>query len=251
MGASVVEADSGDEGLSCLLGGHFDVCVTDFNMPQMSGIDLINSYRYALDQQSISVRTEFVLASADVSLEARGAAQRAGVSAWLPKPLRKDDIVPIMLRARTKAGSHCQDSAESYEEALPRLQSRSSGQFDQQVLGDLELVNRQLVPMVVEKFMVAAKAQVASIQSHCRSGSLTEVADLAHALYGNAVSVGAMEFGRYAKILEQYADAERKDRALHIAEKLEALFEALQEEASEIVTRGVSHRSGVDHQAEV
>jgi len=76
------EADDGNSALPMLKGGDFDFLVTDWNMPGMTGIDLLKEIR--ADAQLASLPTLMVTAEAkrDQIIEAA----QAGVNGYVVKP---------------------------------------------------------------------------------------------------------------------------------------------------------------------
>jgi len=76
------EADDGNTALPLLKGGGFDFLVTDWNMPGMTGIDLLKEIR--ADEKLASLPTLMVTAEAkrDQIIEAA----QAGVNGYVVKP---------------------------------------------------------------------------------------------------------------------------------------------------------------------
>lgn len=92
------EADDGNTALPILKSGDYDFLVTDWNMPGMSGIDLLKEVR--ADEQLASLPTLMVTAEAkrDHIIEAA----QAGVNGYVVKPftaqILKDKIEKIFAR---------------------------------------------------------------------------------------------------------------------------------------------------------
>lgn len=80
--ANVEEADDGSTALEKLKGGNFDFVVTDWNMPNMSGIDLLKAIRQEPALKHIPV----LMVTAEAAKENVVIAVQAGVNNYIVKP---------------------------------------------------------------------------------------------------------------------------------------------------------------------
>jgi len=76
------EADDGTTALPMLENGHYDFLVTDWNMPGMSGIDLLRKVRASDKLKSMPVLMVTAEAKRDQIIEAA----QAGVNGYVVKP---------------------------------------------------------------------------------------------------------------------------------------------------------------------
>ena len=76
------EADDGSTALPMLKGGDFDFVVTDWNMPQMQGIDLLKAIRADESLKHLPV----LMVTAESKREQIIAAAQAGVNGYVVKP---------------------------------------------------------------------------------------------------------------------------------------------------------------------
>lgn len=81
-GANIQEADDGDSALAALHSSHIDFVVTDWNMPGMSGIDLLRAIRADEALKPLPV----LMVTAENSREQIIAAAQAGVNGYIVKP---------------------------------------------------------------------------------------------------------------------------------------------------------------------
>lgn len=79
---NVSEADDGATGLPMLQSGDFDFLVTDWNMPGMTGIDLLRAVRADPNLSSMPV----LLVTAESKKEQIIEAAQAGVNGYIVKP---------------------------------------------------------------------------------------------------------------------------------------------------------------------
>ena len=84
---TIVEAGDGAEGLSKAIEEHPDVIISDWNMPNMTGIQFLQSLR----EQGIQVPFGFV--TTEVSPEMRDLATAAGSAFFIGKPFTPTDFV--------------------------------------------------------------------------------------------------------------------------------------------------------------
>jgi len=86
--SDISEADDGTSALELLKAQEIDLIVCDWNMPQMSGFDLLKEVRSDPDLKD----TPFVLVTAEAQRENVIDAVEAGVSNYIVKPFTVDQI---------------------------------------------------------------------------------------------------------------------------------------------------------------
>jgi len=79
---NTTDADDGSTALPMLQGGNFDFLVTDWNMPGMTGIDLLKAVRADPELQSLPV----LMVTAEQKREQIVEAAQAGVNGYIVKP---------------------------------------------------------------------------------------------------------------------------------------------------------------------
>lgn len=79
--------------------GDFDMVVTDFNMPQMSGLDLARALR------DIDAQLPVVISSGYIAEQLRNDAEAAGVVALMREENTLDDLAAMVQRALAVRGS--------------------------------------------------------------------------------------------------------------------------------------------------
>ncbi|MBR9870561.1 MAG: chemotaxis protein CheY [Gammaproteobacteria bacterium] len=76
------EADDGNTALPMLKNGHYDFLVTDWNMPGMSGFDLLKAVRADESLKNLPV----LMVTAEAKRDQIVAAAQAGVNGYVVKP---------------------------------------------------------------------------------------------------------------------------------------------------------------------
>lgn len=79
---NIVEAEDGQAALQILDSDQIDFVVTDWNMPEMSGLDLLKAIRAKSDKNGLPV----LMVTAESLQENIVAAARAGVNNYIVKP---------------------------------------------------------------------------------------------------------------------------------------------------------------------
>jgi two-component system chemotaxis response regulator CheY len=82
------EADDGTTALPMLQGGDFDFLVTDWNMPGMTGLDLLKAVRADAKLGSLPV----LLVTAEAKREQIVEAAQAGVNGYIVKPFTAETL---------------------------------------------------------------------------------------------------------------------------------------------------------------
>ena len=90
-GYTVAEAADGAQGLAAAKAGHFDLIITDLNMPVMDGLTMIEELRKLPEQAGVPII--FLTTESDADRKAR--AKAAGATGWLTKPFDPENLVKI------------------------------------------------------------------------------------------------------------------------------------------------------------
>lgn len=91
-GCSVVQAANAGEALEQLSTGHFDVAISDIQMPDFDGIELVRRARAA------GVDTNFIMMTAYGSVDTAIEAIKAGASDYMIKPVRHDEVLHRVIK---------------------------------------------------------------------------------------------------------------------------------------------------------
>ncbi len=89
-GHTVVEASNGKEALDAIEEGVPDIVLTDWNMPEMTGIELLE----AVKQKGIATKVGVVTSQATPEMQQRAA--DAGALFFLTKPFTADDFKAVL-----------------------------------------------------------------------------------------------------------------------------------------------------------
>jgi two-component system chemotaxis response regulator CheY len=88
-GLTVIEADDGVDALKKLAGGHFDIILTDINMPVMDGLKLVKRVRGDEVLKGIPI----VIITTEGAEEDRQRALALGANAYITKPIQAPQVI--------------------------------------------------------------------------------------------------------------------------------------------------------------
>lgn len=94
-GHKVMEASDGKEASSLFDGRPIDLLVTDFNMPEMNGAELIKKVRATEQYAYIPI----LLLTTEVKEEKIKLALDENITAWIKKPFQSDEFLKVVTKA--------------------------------------------------------------------------------------------------------------------------------------------------------
>lgn len=97
-GYQVTEAVDGADGLSKAKSDSYDMIVTDLNMPNMNGLEMIEALRQSPAHTGIPII--FLTTESDADMKAR--AKAAGATGWVTKPFDPENLVKIVRKVLGK-----------------------------------------------------------------------------------------------------------------------------------------------------
>ena len=93
-GHDVTEAEDGVQALSAAKTGQFDIVVTDINMPNMNGIELIQALR-AMPNYKF---TPILCLTTESSGDMKSKGKEAGATGWIVKPFSPEKLLSVINR---------------------------------------------------------------------------------------------------------------------------------------------------------
>ncbi len=92
VGYEVTEAVDGSDGFGKISGGKFDLIITDLNMPQLDGIQLITAVRQLKGYAFVPI----LMLTTESQAEKKDAGRKAGATGWIVKPFNADQLVSVV-----------------------------------------------------------------------------------------------------------------------------------------------------------
>ena len=93
-GYEVAEAVDGKDGLGKISAGKFDLIITDLNMPNVDGIQLITTAR---KMQGYGF-TPILMLTTESQAEKKDAGRKAGATGWIVMPFNGEQLVSVVQR---------------------------------------------------------------------------------------------------------------------------------------------------------
>ncbi len=91
-GYQVVEASDGEEAVNKLEQTNIDLLVTDLNMPNMNGVELIKRVRQQPGKRFMPI----IMLTSESQKEMKTAGKKAGASGWVTKPFRPEQLLSVI-----------------------------------------------------------------------------------------------------------------------------------------------------------
>ena len=192
-GFEVVLAQDGEEALSMLESGdHFDLAIIDMHMPELSGPEVIQRWRFME-----SGHLPIIMLTADAREDAEHASKAAGADAFLTKPISSHALVDMITQLVTPKQPGIMPSVD--------VGVRVEGVLDEAILEDLAQMGggQPFVQELIDSFNEDSKRAVNEVQRALLTNDYGLWHDQLHMLKGGASDVGAYSLAR------QCAEAER------------------------------------------
>ena len=90
-GYEVTQAVDGSDGLK-KLSEEFDVVISDYNMPNMNGVEFITAVRAG----SVNRAVPIIMLTTESEDEKKQSGKQAGATAWVTKPVNKDSLLGVI-----------------------------------------------------------------------------------------------------------------------------------------------------------
>jgi two-component system chemotaxis response regulator CheY len=91
-GYDVIEACDGKDALSKIQGANLNLVVTDLNMPNMDGIELIKSLRSNPAHKFVPI----IMLTTESQNEKKMEGKNAGATGWIVKPFKPEQLVAVI-----------------------------------------------------------------------------------------------------------------------------------------------------------
>ncbi|MGL6530720.1 ATP-binding protein [Aeromonas hydrophila] len=177
LGHDATAAESGREALALFANTPFDVMITDFNMPGMSGFELTRQYR-ALELSRGTHHCLILGLTADARQEQVSEGLTAGMDDCLFKPVGLEELERCLCR-------HMQhEEQREIERCVQEIK---------QCLGPLTGNQPALMLPLLHEFVRASDDDLLGLQQAAEGGELARFLDYVHRLKGGARIMGAMK----------------------------------------------------------
>ena len=222
-GYEIVLASDGEEALDLYESEAPDLAILDFNMPQRTGVEVIQAIRM---MEPPGTHIPAVILSASVTVEARERATKAGADEFIGKPFDAAALIGQIDRlakrtSRVKNGSAnasqtrtgprlrliATDKTKAGSYSIDAQNDSLGGLVDRERLAQLEDIARDtsFLTELIDGFASDVDTIIARTQRALVDGNTEAIPDLMHSLKGAAVGVGASKLSALAADLDRSA----------------------------------------------
>ena len=253
-GHHVILASDGEEALDLYELEQPDLAILDFNMPERSGVEVIQAIR---TMEPANARMPALILSASVTTEARDRAKKAGADEFMGKPFDAATLVaeidrlgkrserakkgaavdpPVPLREGMRP-SNPRTSGASSRPDLPSKASRrprgtiaesDTALIDPARIAQLEDIGRDpsFLTELIRGFAGDVDGIIAKTRQAIATATIGEIPDLMHTLKGAAVGVGARKLAALAVDLETAPESRSNQELANKLQAISACYEA-------------------------
>jgi DNA-binding NtrC family response regulator len=115
QGYETGRAETGEEGLKLVEGSHFEVILTDLQLPDLSGMEVVKRLK------ELSPESEIIMISGHASVSKAVEATKAGAFYFVEKPIEFDELMVLIEKAVERS-----QQAEEIKQLRGKLTSRAS-----------------------------------------------------------------------------------------------------------------------------
>ncbi|WP_070966491.1 TMAO reductase system sensor histidine kinase/response regulator TorS [Vibrio sonorensis] len=193
LGHDVTVVDTGKDAIEAYRLQCYDLALLDINLPDCSGIDLLQSFKQLKD----SDKMVFVAVSAHVFNEDVSQYLDAGFDGFVPKPLEIEQLNQTIAKLIDHQGQDRIDPAPTTRDIL---------EFDQSIIeNDVQVLGVTRVKEIVEMFDLSSRQVLVDLNKANQEQDHVQITQLAHKLRGSASSLGLLALAELCKDIE-FAD---------------------------------------------
>jgi len=207
-------ATNGREAIEALERRPYDVVLMDVQMPELDGLD---ATRRICERWPEETRPHIVAMTANALPEDREACFAAGMNDYVAKPIRAEELVAALKRAKPLADSAAAGYVSLDDGALTNLRDLGGDEF---------------LDEVIDAFLADAPGLLATLRQSLEEQRPEELRRAAHTLKSNGATLGAEQFAELCRTLEQRAKAGELEGASELVDGIEQEYRPLEEALS-------------------
>jgi len=198
-GYNVITAHDGKQALDCLEEEEFDLAIVDMQMPEMTGIDVVNLTKLG---DGINNSMPFIVLTANATLDAKLECDAANVEAYLTKPID----MPLLLDTIEDLLPDVNEVVNMEDVVNSSAQSSSDGEIlNVAVFNQLSALGNSpnFVGKLIEHFQFDTDNLINSMHFSLRGERYQKMIDEAHGIKGAAGNIGATKLAETAKLINR------------------------------------------------
>jgi len=201
MGHEAFIVDDGDEALDALTEreGEFDLAILDMNMPNLSGLDVLKTYRFL----EVNGHLPIVMLSANALPESIEECREAGADEYLTKPIETSKLVEVLdMISKPKK----ETSGGGVVHAFPAVNQMPKWLYiSVEPLEELKGFSSQegFIQDLLDKFLSSGEKHLLGLESAASENDGNSFQDIIHTFKGSAGTVGAISIYQICDELER------------------------------------------------
>lgn len=199
-GHRTVVARNGEEAIAAVAAGDFDLIFTDLNLPDIGGLELVQTISNLTDRTKAAI--PIVAFSASGYTVNASALSEAGIVDFLAKPFRFASVEAVLRRV-VGASSPKPIGKKSLGTGGAEL-SEGEGRLTVEVLrGHIAALDRESAAQIVDTFRKSVRVALAELEESASHFEWEQVSKIAHRLKSSARHVGLDELSDRAAEVEK------------------------------------------------
>ena len=187
--------------------GLYAAIFMDCNMPGMDGLEATRQIRA---NESLGQRLPIIAMTANIDPELIEQCYAAGMDDTLPKPMQLQTVRQILSKW---ASGQSVTTATALEPATQDDLSSTTAVLNAALLGELHSAIGDALPTVIRTFISDSAVYFEDLRSAVQARDIGRIRDLAHALKGSALNLGAEQMANRAARIERLAGGADPDLA--------------------------------------
>ena len=203
-GHKVMATEDGHQLLEVVEEHEFDVVLADMHMPDMSGIEAYQLYRFAHAGDEAAV--PFVIVTADVTKDSRQACEAAGLTEILTKPVDSKQLFDTLDKiVENKTIKHGRSSIRKFAPGTAQAPLIDENKADELLLMES---GTSLLSLIVDGFLSDTSVSISQMKTAIDEQDFLMFREQAHALSGSSANIGLSRLRATVAELEQLSDAQ-------------------------------------------
>lgn len=205
LGVDSTFANNGAQAWQILQSDHFDMLLSDIQMPLLNGLELAKKIRSSKKYDELII----IAVTANIMKNNIEACHACGMNGFITKPVELESLKSLLLEYAKGITNTEKNQIEVKEQT-----SCTFTQLDMPLLCSMLGNEPQTHCLVFNAFLQTACEQVKLIEAYTHSANYTDLAFQAHGLKSSAKSVAALKLSDICQKIESLAEQKKLDETL-------------------------------------
>lgn len=218
---------NGKEAVDICTQRHYDLILMDIQMPVMDGIEATQHIQH--DRNSLNRNTPIVAVTANVMQADVEYYLANGINEYVAKPINAESFCTVLKRYMPNLCSKITTvNSPPLVDNIKTIPASTLATFDAEQAKQISIGNVQILKKIVSKMLEDTPKQLEKLAIAMQAQDMKTAERLAHSIKGSARSVGALQLGELALLMEQAIKSAEYTEANYFMPQLMQEFEQLQ-----------------------